>query len=98
MAQGSTKYLTEMSTKNLLGGKGRPTHESDLTSICEPIVWKMWELDISTAWASTACYRDSFTFTLNYTTIASIPFSSHSVIISLDAVATDSVFKQTANK
>jgi hypothetical protein len=39
MALGSTQLLTEMSTKNLLGGKGRPALKADyLTAICEPIV------------------------------------------------------------
>jgi hypothetical protein len=35
---GSTQPLTEMSTRNLPGGKGRPAREADnLTAICEPI-------------------------------------------------------------
>jgi hypothetical protein len=39
MALGSTQYLTEMSNRNLPGGKGRPVHRVDnLTAICEPIV------------------------------------------------------------
>jgi hypothetical protein len=39
MALGSTQTLTEMSTKNLHGGKGRPAREADnLTAICEPII------------------------------------------------------------
>jgi hypothetical protein len=39
MALGSTQPLTEMSTKNLSGGKGRPVSEADnLTVICGPIV------------------------------------------------------------
>jgi hypothetical protein len=39
MALESTKPLTEMSTRNLPGGKGRPAREADnLTAICEPIV------------------------------------------------------------
>jgi hypothetical protein len=39
MALGATQPLTEMSTKNLPGDKGRPTSEADnLTAICEPIV------------------------------------------------------------
>jgi hypothetical protein len=38
MALGLTKPLTEMSTRNLPGGKGRPALEADLTAICEPIV------------------------------------------------------------
>jgi hypothetical protein len=39
MALGSTQPLTEMSTRNLPGGKGRPAREADnLTAICEPTV------------------------------------------------------------
>jgi hypothetical protein len=39
MALGSTQPLTEMSTKNLSGSKGRPARKADnLTAICEPIV------------------------------------------------------------
>jgi hypothetical protein len=39
MALGSTQSLTEMSTTNLPGGKGRPGRKADnLTAICEPIV------------------------------------------------------------
>jgi hypothetical protein len=37
MALGSTQPLTEMSTKNLPWGKGRPAPEADLTATCEPI-------------------------------------------------------------
>jgi hypothetical protein len=59
----STQPLTEMSTRNLTDGKERPARKADkLTAICEPIVKKMWEPRRLTAlWASTACYRDSFT-------------------------------------
>jgi hypothetical protein len=39
MALGSTQPLTEMSTRNLPGGKGRPARKvGNLTAICEPIV------------------------------------------------------------
>jgi hypothetical protein len=39
MALGSTQPLTEMSTRNLPEGKGRPARKADnLTAICEPIV------------------------------------------------------------
>jgi hypothetical protein len=39
MAVGSTKPLTEMSTRNLPRGKGRPAREADnLTAICESTV------------------------------------------------------------
>jgi hypothetical protein len=35
MALGSTQPLTEMSTRNISGGKGRPSHKADkLTAIC----------------------------------------------------------------
>jgi hypothetical protein len=39
MALGSTQSLTEMSIRNLPGGKGRSLHKADnLTAICEPII------------------------------------------------------------
>jgi hypothetical protein len=39
IALGSTQTLTEMSTRNLPGGKGRPARKADnLTAICEPTV------------------------------------------------------------
>jgi hypothetical protein len=39
MALGSAQPLTEMSTRNLPEGKGRPARKADnLTTICEPIV------------------------------------------------------------
>jgi hypothetical protein len=66
MALGSTQPLTEMSTRNIPGGDGRPARKSDnLTAICEPIVYKkMCEPQHLTAlWVSTARYRDTFTFT-----------------------------------
>jgi hypothetical protein len=37
-ALGSTQPLTEMSTRNLPGGKRRPARKADnLTAVCEPI-------------------------------------------------------------
>jgi hypothetical protein len=64
MALGLTQPLTEMSTMNLPGDEGQPAHRVDnLTTICEPIVYKMWEPQrLTILWASTPCYRDSFTF------------------------------------
>jgi hypothetical protein len=61
MALGSTQRLTEMSTRNLPGGKGRLARGADnLTAICETIVYKMWKpRRLTTLWAFTACYRDS---------------------------------------
>jgi hypothetical protein len=39
MAMESTQPLTEMSTRNLPGGKGRPARKADnLTANCEPII------------------------------------------------------------
>jgi hypothetical protein len=38
MVPTSAQPLTEMSTRNLPGGKGRPARTADLTAICEPIV------------------------------------------------------------
>jgi hypothetical protein len=39
MALESTQPLTEMSTRNIPGGKGRPARKADkFTAICEPIV------------------------------------------------------------
>jgi hypothetical protein len=65
MALVSTQSLTEMSTRNLPGGKGRLVRKANnLTVICEPTVYKIWEpRRLTTLWASTACYTDSFNFT-----------------------------------
>jgi hypothetical protein len=61
MALGSTQPLTEMRTRNLPGGKERPARKADN----EPIVYKMWEPQhLTTLWASTTCYRDTYTFLL----------------------------------
>jgi hypothetical protein len=39
MALGLTQPLTELSTRNPPGGKGRPVRNADkLTAICEPVV------------------------------------------------------------
>jgi hypothetical protein len=53
-----------MSTGNLPGDKGRPARKVDsYIAIYEPIVQKMCEpRRPATLLASTACYRDSFTF------------------------------------
>jgi hypothetical protein len=63
MALGSTQSLTEMSTRNVPGGKMRPARKADnLPAICEPIVYKMWEPQhLTTLWASTGRYRNTFT-------------------------------------
>jgi hypothetical protein len=59
--------LIQPPTEIFLGEKGgRAAHKADnLTAICEGIVWKMWEpRRLTTLWASTACYRNSFPFFL----------------------------------
>jgi hypothetical protein len=63
-ALGSTQLLTEMSTRNLLGGKGRPAHKADdFTAVCGKAIQKMWEPQhFITPWATTTSYRDNFTF------------------------------------
>jgi hypothetical protein len=50
----------------ILGGKGRPARKPDnLSVIWEPTVQKMWEpRRLTTLLASTACYRENFTFLL----------------------------------
>jgi hypothetical protein len=65
MALGPTQPLTEMSTRNLPGVKERLARKADnLTAICEPIVYKMREpRRLTTLWAFTASYRESFNFT-----------------------------------
>jgi hypothetical protein len=68
MALESTQSLTEISTRNLSRGKGRPECKADnLTAICEPIVYTILEREprrLTTLWASTACYMGSFYFFL----------------------------------
>jgi hypothetical protein len=61
---GSTQPPTEISTRDLPGGKVWPALKADnLTAVCEPIVYKMWEpRRLTILWASTVCYKDSFTF------------------------------------
>jgi hypothetical protein len=45
MTLGSTQFRTEMSTRILPGGKERPARKVDnLTTIYEPTVQKMWEM------------------------------------------------------
>jgi hypothetical protein len=64
MALELTQRLTEMSSRNLPGDKGWPALKADnLTAICEPSVYKVWEpRRLTNVWAATICYRDSFTF------------------------------------
>jgi hypothetical protein len=75
--------LTEMSTRNLPGGKGRSAREVDnITAICEPIVWKMWEPRRLTAlWAFTACYGIALLlvfYRVDHFSVLTVNFNSHS--------------------
>jgi hypothetical protein len=69
MALRSTQPLTEIITRNIPGGEGRPARKADkLTAICDPIVYKMWEPQHLTAlWVSMARYRDTFTLPFFFT-------------------------------
>jgi hypothetical protein len=59
MSLRSTQPLTEISTRNRLGGKGRPARKT----ICESNVWKMWEpRRLTTLLASVARYSDRYAF------------------------------------
>jgi hypothetical protein len=45
-----------------LWNRQRPVREADLTTICKPTVTTMWDPQyLTTLWASTASYGDSFT-------------------------------------
>jgi hypothetical protein len=70
MALGLTHPLTVISTRNLPLGKERPERKTNnLIPICKPIVYKMWRRRrLTTLWALTACYKNSFTFYPSYYT------------------------------
>jgi hypothetical protein len=60
-------------------GKGSQRKADNLTAICEPIVYKMWEpRRLTNLWASTAFYGDSFT-----------PFFFSSKVLSLVIMLTE---------
>jgi hypothetical protein len=62
MTLGSTQLLTEMNTRNILERKGRPARKAEPPSM-KQLSRKCGSLNIfTTLWASTTCYRDSFTF------------------------------------
>jgi hypothetical protein len=57
MALGSNEPLTDMSTTNLPGGRGRQTRKADnLTTIFEPTVENVEASTSTSLWAFTACH------------------------------------------
>jgi hypothetical protein len=46
----------------LVAEDGRPGRKTDILAIYGRLSRKCGNLDVSNQWASTACYRDSFTF------------------------------------
>jgi hypothetical protein len=59
IALGMTQPLSEMSTRNIPGGKERPALKASNLTACEPIFRKDLRC-LTTLRASTACYRDRF--------------------------------------
>jgi hypothetical protein len=78
MALRSKQPLSEMSTRNLPWGNGRPARKADnLTAICEPIVQKMWEpRRLTPLLASIASYTNSFAFLWEDLAVANITVQS----------------------
>jgi hypothetical protein len=67
MALGSTQPLTEMSTRNLPGGKGRPARQADNLTTVSRLSRKTWKhRRLTNLWASAASCRDSFTFYISH--------------------------------
>jgi hypothetical protein len=62
MALGLTQHLTALGTRNLSEDEEQQARKADnLAVFCPPIVYKTWEPPrLTTLWASTACYGDSF--------------------------------------
>jgi hypothetical protein len=70
MALGPTQLLTEMRSRNLPAGQRAADRCVRLTTLppsVSRLSTKMWEPQrLTTQWASTACYRDTFNFFLPY--------------------------------
>jgi hypothetical protein len=66
MTLGLTQPLTEISTRNFPGGKWWPVHRTDnIPPSVSGLSRKCGNLNISTIWASTSCYRDTTVFLQN---------------------------------
>jgi hypothetical protein len=66
MTLGFTHLLIDIRARSSWGCKVLAARNADkLTAICEPTVEQMWEpRRITTLWACTSCYKDSFAFSL----------------------------------
>jgi hypothetical protein len=62
MALGSTQDLTEMSTRNLPGGKGRPARKAE--NLCAVCLENMEASTFHNPMGLDACYKDGFTLFL----------------------------------
>jgi hypothetical protein len=76
MTMGSIQPLTEISARNLPGGKKRPAHSTDnLAAICAECL-KMWEpQSLATLRASTACTRITLPY-LSFNRVIIIHFNT----------------------
>jgi hypothetical protein len=86
MALGLAQPLTEMSTGNHPGGKGRPKRKADLTAICEQTVIKCGSVDVSQPYGPqlpvTGRALPFFTFYLLALLSTSMPRSSNGLFSS----------------
>jgi hypothetical protein len=68
MALWWTRPPTEMSIRDLPGGKRRPAHKAgNFTAICESIAKIMWDpRRLTTLCTSSACYRNRIVFDTDF--------------------------------
>jgi hypothetical protein len=84
-----TQPLTEMSTRNLSRGKGRPVRRADNhIAICEAIVYQTWEpRRLANLWAFMACYRISLPVLPFYFKMSSYQLLSENPVSGWDSSA-----------
>jgi hypothetical protein len=77
MVLGSTQPLTEMSTRNIPRGKGRPARKAHLTAICELLSKKCGTLDVSQPYGPSRAVTGKalpFTLPLHTPKVSGIPY------------------------